>query len=261
MTRHPVPFRKYHALGNDYLVLESQMLTAEQARAICHRNYGVGADGVLLPLLQGGEIGLKIFNPDGSIAEKSGNGLRIFTQYLFDSGKIPQSPVQIRTDGGWVQAQVLESGWVRVDMGRVQVQEQLAVTVLGVTVSGWRVNVGNPHFVVTDLPVNAETAQRLGASIEHAPAFPQRTNVQWIERIDSQNLRLEIWERGAGYTLASGSSSCAAAAVAHCIGWCNTEMTVHMPGGSLQVVLGVDGTATQSGAVRLVCWGEYLPAW
>jgi diaminopimelate epimerase len=258
MQSKPLHFRKYHALGNDYLVVESQTLTAAQAQAICHRNYGVGADGVLLPLLHGNEIGLKIYNPDGSIAEKSGNGLRIFTQYLFDSGKISQSPVQICTDGGWVQAQVLESGWVRVNMGKVQVQEQLAVTVLGVTVPGWRVSVGNPHFVVTDLPVNAETAQRLGAFIEHAPAFPQRTNVQWIERIDQHNLRLEIWERGAGYTLASGSSSCAAAAVAHHIGWCHADLTVQMPGGNLQITLGTDGTATQSGAVCLVCWGEYL---
>jgi diaminopimelate epimerase len=111
---------------------------------------------------------------------------------------------------------------------------------------------GNPHCVILGEQVSPELAQRLGPLIECAPQFPKHTNVQFMQVLDGENIRIEIWERGAGYTLASGSSSCAAAAVAHRLGWCGQDITVHMPGGQLSVSLSPDWFATLSGPVQRV---------
>jgi diaminopimelate epimerase len=118
------------------------------------------------------------------------------------------------------------------------------------------VSMGNPHCVVLDAAATAETAHRLGPLIESHPLFPRRTNVQFLEVLDRRNLRIEIWERGAGYTLASGSSSCAAAAAAYQMGWCENKVTVHMPGGDLQVAIAQDWEITLSGPVSYVFCGE-----
>lgn len=258
-------FSKYHALGNDYLVVESARLSPAQARLLCHRQFGVGSDGVLLPqtpeiAVNGQPIfGVKILNPDGSLAEKSGNGLRIFTRYLWENGLIAQEPANILTDGGLVRGQILADGLVQVEMGQVQILEELHLTLPdGQIANGWRVEIGNPHFVVINLPCTAETAREVGTFLENHPTFPRRTNVQFLQVLDRTSIQIQIWERGAGYTLASGSSSCAAAAVAHHLGGCEPVMQVHMPGGSLQVSLSADGNATQSGSVVPVCRGEWF---
>ena len=231
-------FTKYHALGNDYLVIDPAdlpaPLTAEQVRALCHRNFGVGSDGIFLgPLAsQNAKCALRIFNPDGSEAEKSGNGLRIFSRYLWDRKIVGGEEFAIQTAGGLVRATVLDGGQtVRVEMGRVSFwSDQIPVTgprreVLNEKISaGGRefiycaATIGNPHCVLPLPEVSAALARQFGPLLETHANFPNRTNVQFLKVRDRRNIQIEIWERGAGYTLASGSSSSAAAAVAHKLG-------------------------------------------
>ncbi len=267
-------FHKYHGLGNDYIVIDPEECDREMdiptIKTLCHRNFGVGSDGILFgPKRVENAFQLKIYNPDGSEAEKSGNGLRIFSRYLWDSGKVRTDPFVIRTVGGDVTAQVFDNGAVvRVAMGKVSFHAD-AIPVLGetgdvlnrtMTVRGKKLTysaatVGNPHCVVTGEPVTPESARELGPLIEVEKRFPNRTNVQFLEVLDRNNIRIEIWERGAGYTLASGSSSSAAAAVARKLGLCDKEITVHMPGGKLQLSFEDDFSVTMTGPVAAVCDG------
>lgn len=263
-----IHFYKYQALGNDYLIIEPdqllQPLRPNQAILLCDRHYGVGADGVLIgpSFSKQADFSLQIFNPDGSEAEKSGNGLRIFARYLWDRSylirntaaerKAYSAPFSVLTAGGKVIAQVFEDGeLIRVEMGQAvfehspptvpEMDRQLeTLEIDGVQIHFCAVSLGNPHCVVFYPPASEETARKLGPSIEHNPRFPNRTNVQFLEVINRQMLSLQIWERGAGYTLSSGSSSCAAAAAAYRFGLCDREITVHNPGGQLKVSITPD---------------------
>jgi diaminopimelate epimerase len=265
-------FCKYQALGNDYLVLEPVGADLEPAvvRAICDRRLGLGADGVLVEdVSPDGRLALRIFNPDGSQAEKSGNGLRIFARYLWDRGRVGGEPFDVATKGGTVRCQVRDAGrMVFVEMGAASF-DAAAIPVAGprrevvaeeIEVVGERlrftaVTVGNPHCVVfVDAPT-PELARRLGPALEVHPAFPRRTNVQFARVVDRGRIELEVWERGAGYTLASGSSACAAAAAAVRLGLCDGAVTVAMPGGELAIGVGADFTLTMLGPVRKVAEG------
>jgi diaminopimelate epimerase len=270
-----VQFTKYHGLGNDYLVMEPSVIAPERARElaprICHRNYGVGSDGILLgPLpVDGADFGLRIFNPDGSEAEKSGNGLRIFARYLHDTGRVGPSPFRIATPGGVALAQVFsERGLIRMGMGRASFDSEVVgiagprrdvvaeqTTIAGRSLSCTGVSVGNPHCVILGADVDEQTARTLGPLVEHDPRFRNRTNVQLLQVLDDSNIRIEIWERGAGYTLASGSSASAAACAAHRLGACGGRVTVHMPGGTLDVEIGASYEVTQTGPATRVADG------
>ena len=268
-------FCKYHALGNDYIVIDPQdadeELTPDLIRLICHRNFGVGSDGILFGPMQvpGTGLGLKIYNPDGSEAEKSGNGLRIFSRYLWDQGQVHEEPFQISTAGGIVQSQVHEGGHeVTVEMGRVRfdshdipvrgekrevLEETLDLNGSSQVFSA--ATIGNPHCVLLRDEVSEEETCRLGPGLETHPLFPNRTNVQFMKILDRANIQIEIWERGAGYTLASGSSSSAAAAVARRLGHCDQDITVHMPGGEIQITLNDSFEVTMKGPVTRIAAG------
>ncbi len=267
-------FVKYHALGNDYLVFggaAADFLSPAAVRRVCDRRLGVGADGVLVagPPEPGGRFTLRIMNPDGSEAEKSGNGLRIYARYLWDRGAVRDRPFGVLTWGGPVTCRVLGRGEaVAVEMGRVRftsadvpvtgpprevLRETLAVD--GQTLEYSAATVGNPHCVLLRERVFEAEARALGPLIEADPRFPNRTNVQFVEVLDRENLRVEIGERGAGYTLASGSSGCAAAAVARRLGLCDASVTVHMPGGRLAIEIGEDFGVRMTGPVAKVFEG------
>jgi diaminopimelate decarboxylase/diaminopimelate epimerase len=270
-----VRFAKYQALGNDYIVVDPADLAGEptpsQVRLICDRHYGIGSDGVLLGPLEapGSDFGLRLFNPDGSEFEKSGNGLRIFSRYLWDAGLVRKGPFTIATPGGEVTCVVhaggtrvtVEMGQVSFDSGRIPVagppREVLDETMVvgGRELRFCAATIGNPHCVVLREEVSAQEAKELGPGIERDGRFPNRTNVQFMRVLDRANIQIEIWERGAGYTLASGSSSCAAAAVAHRLGLCDREIRVHMPGGEMAVSISDDWSVTMMGAVAKVCEG------
>ena len=268
-------FFKYHGLGNDYLVIQPSdggaILEKRQVQCICHRNYGVGSDGILLGPLHSAtcDFRLRILNPDGSEAEKSGNGLRIFSRYLYDKGLVNENPFSVETLGGTVICHVQNRGKeVTVEMGKVSflstlipvageerevLREQMEIG--GNTFEFCAATVGNPHCVVLYEHVSPEIARRYGPLIETDSRFPCRTNVQFLNVLDRRNIRIEIWERGAGYTLASGSSSTAAAAVARKLGLCDSVITVHMPGGELEIRLTENFEATMTGPVTHVCDG------
>jgi diaminopimelate epimerase len=268
-------FLKYHALGNDYLVLTSENLesvepelTAEQVRKICHRNFGLGSDGILVggKDSSGNRFRLTIYNPDGSKAEKSGNGLRIFARSLWDRELVNESPFQIMTSGGLVSVQVESSGtYVTVEMGSVSFQsESIPVTgksrevlnetleINGEVISFCAATIGNPHCIVLNHKISAEEVGRIGPLLEIHPNFPNRTNVQLLEVLNRGTIRIEIWERGAGYTLASGSSSSVAAAVAHRLGFCDAEIAVLMPGGQIDIVISENYEITMKGSVTRI---------
>jgi len=274
-----IRFCKYHALGNDYLVIHPSDLAGDLdafgIRRICHRNYGVGSDGILLgPLKSGkGDFGLRIFNPDGSEAEKSGNGLRIFSRYLWDQGLVGDHAFTIMTPGGKVESVVRDRGrTVTVQMGQVsfhsdripvkgEPREVLneTMTVAGEELRFCAATVGNPHCVVLRESVSEEEARRLGPLIENDSRFPNRTNVQFMKVLDRSHIQIEIWERGAGYTLASGSSSSAAAAVAYRLGLCGEQIFVRMPGGDLDIRISEDFSIQMTGPVTKIAEGTLSP--
>ena len=270
-------FFKYHALGNDYLVLDPvdapELPGDAHVQTICHRNFGLGSDGILYGPLPSGkaDFRLRILNPDASEAEKSGNGLRIFARYLRDIGKVATQPFTVETIGGVVTCQVSgDADSITVDMGKVSF-DAAVIPVKGLhgevinqeiklTEGSFRycaATIGNPHCVLPMDSVSEEAVRRLGPQIERHPLFPNRTNVQLLQVLDRANIRIEIWERGAGYTLASGSSSSAAGAVARRLGLVDDAVTVHMPGGRIQLQFGADyavrmtGPATRVGQFEL----------
>jgi len=268
-------FWKYHALGNDYLVLDPKDSPRPPGKAaivrICHRHFGLGSDGILYgpARAKNAQFGLRIFNPDGSEAEKSGNGLRIFARYLWDQKRVKSTPFTVHTPGGIVVCEVRAGGKeIVVDMGCVSFwsrdipvagpsREMLdqEIEVVGVKYRFYAATVGNPHCILPLKEISPELARRLGPQLETHALFPNRTNVQLLQILDRNNIRLEIWERGAGYTLASGSSSSAAAAVARKMGACDADITVHMPGGKLRIHIADDYAITMTGPATRV--GEY----
>jgi diaminopimelate epimerase len=265
-------FSKYHALGNDYLVIAPgeapEGMDCRVIRALCHRNFGVGSDGILYGPLRSDKaaFGLRIYNPDGSEAEKSGNGLRIFSRYLWDCGLVGADEFTIETIGGVVRSTVSQAGRsVQVEMGRVSFwssaipvtgaeREVLneSVTVGEQVLKFCAATIGNPHCVVPLDEVTEAMARSYGPLLETHPYFPRRTNVQLLQVLDRGRIRIEIWERGAGYTLASGSSSSAAAAVAHRLGLCDRDIAVEMPGGVIRIEIGPDYEIRMTGGVTRV---------
>lgn len=269
-------FSKYHGLGNDYIVTQDQDWpsppTPDAAQRICDRHFGLGSDGLLVWRRHEneGEFRVGILNPDGSEAEKSGNGLRILARHLYDHGLVPeQTPFHVHTLGGRVTCSVTDAGrTVTVHMGQASFdsrdipvggppREVLKETMSagGTALEYSAVTVGNPHCVIFRDPLSAEETCELGPLIEADPRFPNRTNVQFAHVRDRQNLQIEIWERGAGYTLASGSSSCAVAAVARRLGLCDSKVAIHMPGGALAIEVSDTFDLTMTGPVVKVAQG------
>ena len=264
-------FSKYQALGNDYITINpahiSGELTEDAVKRICDRHYGVGADGILLGPQSSDrcDFRLQIFNPDGSEAEKSGNGLRIFSRYLWDLGLVKSDPFSIQTKGGDVKAIVQNDGeMVSVQMGVVRfaasinegnqpVAENLLIE--DRQFECFLADVGNPHCVIPVPEATEALAKKYGAQIERHPLFPNRTNVQFMQVVNRNRINIQIWERGAGYTFASGSSSVASAAVAHALGKCESDIVVSMPGGLIDVSFDPRLMATMTGAVGKVCDG------
>lgn len=268
-------YYKYHGLGNDYIVLDPAEiefeLTESAIRNICHRNFGIGSDGILLGPIETNEsdFALRIFNPDGSEAEKSGNGLRIFSRYLYDKGLVGKKEFSIFTMGGIVKSQVHDKQTsIEIDMGPVSFEsDKIPVTgknreVINepLTIQGKKLifcgaTVGNPHCVILQDKISAEETKKFGPDIETHSLFPNKINVQFMKIIDKNNIQIEIWERGAGYTLASGSSSSAAAAVAFKLGLCDKEIGVHMPGGKIKIKMTEDYFISMEGPVGKIAEG------
>ncbi len=271
-------FVKSHGLGNDYFVLNeaelSFSLNEKNIQKLCDVHYGIGSDGILLKVASSkADFGLKIYNPDGSEAEKSGNGLRIFAKYLYDYGHTSGKFFTIETPGGVVTAEVSaetngKANQVKVDMGKaifgshkVPVmcdQSECLDHPLNIVDQTFLINcvsVGNPHCVILCNKLSKSEILKYGSEIENHPLFPNRINVQFAKVLTRNEVEILIWERGAGYTLASGSSSCAVAAIMVKKGLTDRKMTIKMPGGTLQIEIDEVWNIRMEGEVREIASG------
>lgn len=267
-----ITLKKYHGLGNDYLVLDPNKndvaLQRRNIEMLCRRNFGVGADGILYgPLWEDGRIRVRIFNPDGSEAEQSGNGVRIFAKYLLDEGYIRGREVTLDMLAGEVEVKFLQEdgNLMRVNMGKpMYAGPQMKLNglegeVVNAHLRFWDnvynttcLSVGNPNCVIMVEEVTPQKAKSLGPYVEKASYFPERMNMQLCKVIDRENIAIEIYERGAGYTLASGTGACAAAAAARRMGLVGSKVTVHMQGGNLEVEIDEQDVIYMTGSVELV---------
>jgi len=275
-------FFRGHGLGNDYIVMDPKeltfKLTPKNIKSVCDRNWGLGSDGILafVPSKKA-DFGLRIFNPDGSEAEKSGNGLRIFARYLHATGKTKKKRFTVETKGGLVAIDLHidrhgDASSVTVEMGQASFKPaalpctldvpeliQQSIEAAGRTLSFTGVSVGNPHCVVFK-PAGGSWSRedliKFGPVLENHPMFPRRTNVQLAVPTGPKEIFILIWERGAGETQASGSSSCAAASAAVRLGLVKSPVTVKMPGGTLNIVVAPDFSLTMKGPVAEVARGS-----
>ena len=279
-------FFRGHGLGNDYIVMDPKeltfKLTPKNIKAVCDRNWGLGSDGILaLVPSKKADFGLRIYNPDGSEAEKSGNGLRIFARYLHATGKTKKKHFTVETKGGLVTIDLHvdrhgDASAVTVEMGQatfkpaalpctMAVDEliQQPIEAAGRALSFMGVSVGNPHCVVFKQAGESwsrEDLLTLGPVLENHSLFPKRTNVQLAIPTGPKEIFILIWERGAGETQASGSSSCAAASAAVRLGLVKSPVTVKMPGGTLNIEVAKDFSLTMKGPVAEVARGTLSPS-
>jgi diaminopimelate epimerase len=274
---------KGHGLGNDYLAVDSKELgidlTPPVVRLVCDRHHGIGADGILLAVEPvDAPFALRIFNPDGSEAEKSGNGLRIFAAYLFEMEAVrARIPFSVETNAGTVRIEIVEEEddgvlMVEVEMGVAsfrsaavglrgpdrEVDGELLELDGGDRVAIHTVSMGNPHCVCFEDEIIIEDVRRRGPQIATHPWFANGTNVQFATVTPTGEIRAYVWERGAGETLASGSSACAVAAAAVRRGLVQDRLVkVSMPGGSLLVSVGEAWDVLLRGAVESIGWIEF----
>lgn len=260
---------KYQGLGNDYLVLDPNknrvQLQGKKIALLCQRGFGLGADGILYgPIEIDGKMGVRIFNSDGSEAAISGNGVRIFAKYLKDAGYVQKKNFKLYTGNGPVEVTFLneDGSRLRVSMGKLSfwsdeipvigerrevINEDMVFgrTLYPVTC----VSIGNPHCVIPMREISKPLVCKIGDYSEIARYFPNRINTQIMQVMDKENIAIEIFERGAGYTRASGTGACAAAGVAYKLGLTNSKVIVHMPGGELQVEVEDDWNVYMTGDV------------
>lgn len=274
-------YRRYQGLGNDYIVMGEEMtelLSEARIRRLCDRHIGLGSDGILLATRPppGFDGAVRIFNPDGSEAEKSGNGVRIFAKHCFDHGGLsPERPIRLHTLGGPVGARVIarepDRTVLSVTMGRASFRcEDLPMASPGEWLQqglecGGRVfsttcvSMGNPHAVIFGEALDEAMVRTFGPLVERHPLFPQRTNVQFVKVTDRSTVEAMIWERGAGWTLSSGSSACAVVAACVRAGLTERSVQVKMPGGDLRVTVGPDWEVEQIGWVQELMYGTIAP--
>ncbi len=271
-------FVKMHGLGNEYIVLESAnidfRLTRQAIKRLCNIHFGIGSDGIVMLVSSSkADFGFRVYNPDGSEAEKSGNGLRIFSKYLYDYGhaKARQFSIETMTDivyAGIVEEEQGKARLIRVDMGRaifssrdIPVNSDQPEFIGQKIMAGDKeyevncVSVGNPHCVVIKQELDENEIRTYGPLLENHPLFPNRINVQFAKVLSPTDAQILIWERGAGYTLASGSSSCAASSVLVKRGLIKGDLTMHMQGGTLKIEIDNDWNIHMTGAVREIARG------
>lgn len=267
-----ITLERYHGLGNDYLVYDPNNneleLNKENVAMLCNRNMGLGSDGILEgPFIGEKHMSLRIWNPDGSVAEKSGNGVRIFAKYLKDAGYVQKKNYKLVTDGGMVEITYLneDGSRLRVSMGKLSFwSDEVPVTgerrevinedmVFGRTLYPVTcVSVGNPHCVIPMREISQPLVCKIGNYSEVARYFPEKINTEIMKVIDNNNIAIETFERGAGYTMATGTGACAAAAVAYKLGMTGNKVIVHMPGGDLQVEIDENWDVYMTGEVFYV---------
>jgi len=254
-------FWKMHGLGNDYIIMDnreqkiSDAKASESAKKLCERRFSVGADGLLFVVNSAvADVKMRIFNADGSEAEMCGNGIRCFSKYCYENGITKKEEFSVETLSGvkhvWLTVKGKEVVAVKVDMGAPN-WERRSVPMKGngtcidadLDVEGEQIKVtclsmGNPHCIIFVDCIDCFPVEEIGSKIENYKAFPQRTNVGFVEVLNVKELNVRVWERGCGETLACGTGTCAAVAAANKLGKVGSKVTVHVLGGDLQVEVG-----------------------
>lgn len=272
-------FVKGHGLGNEYIVFDQASISFELSKPaiqrLCNINFGIGSDGILLVVPSSkADFGFRVFNPDGSEAEKSGNGLRIFCKFLYDYGYTTQKQFTVETKGGIVSASIAQTdarnkaSLVTVDMGIPTFKareipvifpaEEIIAEKMGFGGREYEINcvsVGNPHCTIIKDNLDINEIKTIGSIIENHSMFPNRINVQFAKVINRNEAEILIWERGAGFTLASGSSSCAVSSVLYKRGLVDNNVTIKMLGGVLKIAIQDDWNIRMTGPVRQICEG------
>ncbi len=250
----PIVFVKMHGIGNDFVVIGAlddlplpEEKLSEFARFVCDRHFGVGADGVIWILpSQVADFKMRIFNPDGSEAEMCGNGIRCAAKWFYDRDYAKGKAVQVETLAGiktvWVQEENGKAVAVTVDMGEPIFAPSLVPTSLG-----------EGSEAIDNFPV-----ETIGPRIEHHPAFPKRTNVEFVQVLSRNEMKVRVWERGAGLTLACGTGACASLVIASRTGRTDRKAKVHLPGGTLTIEWRDDGRIYMTGPAVEVFRGEFV---
>jgi len=271
-----IEFVKLHGAGNDFIAIDGEKYVYEDyseiARKMCHRRFGIGADGLLVAKHSSvADCCMVYYNSDGSRAKMCGNGLRCFVKYVHDTGLVAKTEFDVETLAGTikVQAKVQDGNVVSVkaDMGRAELSpEKIPVNSSdgdflnkAIEVDGYDMNisavlVGVPHAVVYVDTIDMETVKRLGPRIENHSIFPERTNVNFVEVVDKNNLKVATWERGCGYTLACGTGICASAYVSNVLGLSSESVNVESEGGKLKIDI-IDGLIYMDGPAVKICEG------
>jgi len=279
-----IEFTKYHGLGNDFILIDNRhspdpIATPEQAVQLCDRHFGIGADGVIfaLPGQDGTDYTMRIFNSDGSEPEMCGNGIRCLAQFIADLEGINAAgqSYRIQTLAGEMIPKLEGSGQVTVDMGPPQLSAREIPTTLGnsaekvvsvpLEVAGqtWKVtcvSMGNPHCITFVEDADRIDLNILGPQFENHSVFPQRTNTEFIEVVRPDYLKMRVWERGAGITLACGTGACASVVAGVLAGRCDRACTVELPGGCLKIDWSEQTQRVyMTGPAQRIFQGTYFP--
>jgi len=276
-----VQFTKMHGIGNDFVVFEclkseiAEETLPELARRLCDRRFGVGADGLILVLpSRVAHLRMRMFNPDGSEAEMCGNGIRCFAKYVYDRQHVNSTqmnvetlagvkPLKLSTQGGKVTSVTVDMGVPGLAPEEIPVRVDGVESVVGypLRVAGRKleftaVSMGNPHAVIFLDNVSSFPVEKVGPEIENHKLFPRRTNVQFVQVVNSREIIVRTWERGAGITLACGTGACASVVAGALNKLTSREVLVHLPGGDLQVEWLGDGRVLMTGPATEVFVGE-----
>ncbi len=276
-------FIKMHGLGNDFIIVEDLQgkvqLSDSQIQKLCHRNFGVGADGLVLILpSQRGDVRMRIFNSDGTEAEMCGNAIRCVASHAYEMGLVDKEEVLVETQMGLNLTKIFLKGKqvdsVEVNMGepvldsqlvpaqgkdRLIIMEDLVLNQLGLTFKITALSMGNPHCVIFVEDGEKMPFNEIGYQIEHHPFFPQKTNVEFVEILSKREIKMRVWERGVGETLACGTGACASVVASVLNNFTERRVTVYLPGGQLEIYWDEeDKTVFMKGPAEKVFSGEVL---
>ena len=258
-------FTKMHGLGNDYLYVYGAPVDADTIRRLSDRHFGAGSDGMIFIEPSGiADFKMRVFNADGSEAKMCGNGVRCVGKYVYDRGLTEKTRLTIETlSGVKILTLFTENGKVHsvaVDMGAAETAPEQTLDVDGKSVTATPVSVGNPHAVIFTEDAEHAPLTTLGPRIERHRAFPGGVNVEFVQPLDDHTLRMRVWERGSGITMACGTGACASAAAAVQKGFCRAGVPIDvvLDGGTLQIFVAWDGAVTMTGPAVTVYEGETI---
>ena len=260
-----IKFEKWQGLGNDFIILFDDIASSDLAIKMCDRNFGIGADGLICPTKSdNADIAWKFYNSDGSVAQMCGNGIRCFAKFAKKYELVNNDKFSIETLRGIITPEILENGNVLVDMGEpifdkdiipVNVDNPDNFIVQGFDAAA--VSMGNPHCVIFCEDDAEIQAKAFGSSIESDPCFPQKTNVEFVNIISSNRMKMNVWERGCGLTLACGTGACAAVVIGVRKMLINRICDVVLPGGILNIEYRENNRVFMQGDAKFVFCGEY----